>query len=101
MPGVQDTRAQIGKSAADTQAEEQEHAEENARKQEAIQLQEAQAIRKVHRDLELLSVNDTWGPRAQSLSTDETMLKKIMECVRHAARRKIDNVSTFCFCKNK
>jgi uncharacterized small protein (DUF1192 family) len=75
MPGVQDARARIGKLAAEIQADKKERAEENARKK-AVKLQEAQELRKIWRDLALLSVSDKWGPRAQAWGQDKTMIKQ-------------------------
>jgi hypothetical protein len=52
-------------------------------------VQEAQAVRKIQKNLELLSINDTWSLKAQTWSEDQKMLDNLMTCAHHVDNKSV------------
>lgn len=52
-------------------------------------MQEAQAVRKIQKNLELLSINDTWSLKAQTWSEDQKMLDNLMTCAHHVDNKSV------------
>jgi hypothetical protein len=46
-------------------------------------------VRKIQKNLELLSMNDTWSLKAQTWSEDQKMLDNLMTCAHHADNKSV------------
>jgi hypothetical protein len=64
-------------------------AETITQSEEAQKVQEAQAVRKIQKNLELLSMNDMWSLKAQTWSADQKMFDNRMTCAHHADNKSV------------